>query len=61
MVTYSGLTEAEFDNLGARYNPFRNDNFEVRRYGGSATHQIDFSNSATVITNLYSANFNRDR
>lgn len=60
MVTYSGLTEAEFKNLGPRYNPFRNDDFGVRRYGGSATHQIDIGESTAVITNLYFANFNRD-
>ena len=60
MVTYSGLTQAEFNNLGARYNPFRNDDFEVRRYGGSATHEIDFNESTRLITNLYFANFNRD-
>ncbi|MBI4522930.1 MAG: TonB-dependent receptor [Deltaproteobacteria bacterium] len=60
MVTYSGLTQAEFKNLGARYNPFRNDDFEIRRYGGSATHQVDLGKATKLITNLYFANFNRD-
>lgn len=59
-MTYSGLTPAEFDNIGARYNPFRNDEFEIRRYGGSATHQFDLNADTRVITNLYVANFNRD-
>lgn len=60
MVTYSGLTLAEFNNLGARYNPFRNDEFEIRRYGGSATHQFNFNADTSLITNLYFSNFNRD-
>lgn len=58
-ITYSGLTQAEFNNLGARYNPFKNDKFEVDRTGLSATHEIDFG-KAQLVTNLYWMQFNRD-
>lgn len=59
-VTYSGLTDAEFANLGPRYNPFKNDDFQVRRYGASATHEIDISESAVILTNLYFSYFDRN-
>lgn len=58
-VTYSGLTQAEFTRLGARYNPFKNDKFDVERTGLSATHEIDFG-AAQLVTNLYYATFDRD-
>lgn len=59
-VTYSGLTQAEFQNLGARYNPFRNDNFEIKRIGLSATHRLEFNQSADLTTNVYYSKFERD-
>ncbi len=59
-LTYSGLTEAEYGNFGARYNPFKNDEFEGRRYGLSATHQVEFGPGATLTTNFYGAVFHRD-
>ncbi len=59
-VTYSGLTNAEFQNFGARYNPFRNDSFEIRRMGLSGTHQIALSGDTNLITNVYWSSFNRD-
>lgn len=59
-VGYSGLTEAEYRNFGARYNPFKNDNFEIRRYGASATHNLQLSGSTLLTTNLYFSNFSRD-
>ncbi|RIK77179.1 hypothetical protein DCC62_10000 [candidate division KSB1 bacterium] len=59
-VGYSGLTEAEYRNFGARYNPFKNDNFEIRRYGASATHNLQLSASTLLTTNLYFSNFSRD-
>lgn len=59
-ITYTGLTQAEFDNLGARYNPFRNDKFEVQRDGLSATHEYDFGGGALLLTNLYYSRFDRD-
>lgn len=60
MVTYSGLTEAEFANFGARYNPFKNDRFDITRYGASATHNLQLRESTILTTNLYFSNFNRD-
>lgn len=59
-LTYSGLTQAEFRNLGPRYNPFRNDTFNAERFGASATHDFDFGNGAVLTTNLYYAYFTRD-
>jgi Fe(3+) dicitrate transport protein len=59
-VTYSGLTEAEFNRLGARYNPFRNDKFDAKRTGLSATHEYDFGNGALLTTSVYYSYFDRD-
>ena len=59
-LTYSGLTEAEFANFGARYNPFKNDRFDLTRYGASATHNLQLGESTMLTTNLYFSNFNRD-
>lgn len=59
-VTYSGLTDAEYRNLGPRYNPFKNDRFQADRYGASATHEYDFGGGAVLTTNLYAALFSRD-
>lgn len=58
-VTYSGLTEAEFRNLGPRYNPFENDMFNIERNALSATHEYFFGD-ATLATNVYYARFTRD-
>jgi Fe(3+) dicitrate transport protein len=59
-VTYSGLTEAEFQNFGPFYNPFKNDRFDIKRYGVSATHNLELSESALLTTNFYVSQFNRD-
>lgn len=59
-VTYSGITQAEFKNFGARYNPFKNDEFEIERYGLSATHQIEVATATQLITNFYYSYFDRD-
>lgn len=58
--TYSGITQAEYNNFGARYNPFKNDQFEADRWGASATHEIEFNNGAVLTTNFYGAIFQRD-
>jgi Fe(3+) dicitrate transport protein len=58
-VTYSGLTDAEFRNFGARYNPFKNDFFYVDRYGGSATHEVGLGGGMILTTNLYGSIVNR--
>ncbi len=59
-VTYSGLTQAEFNNLGARYNPFKNDFMYADRYGASATHELVFNDNVVLTTNLYGSFFDRD-
>lgn len=60
MLTYSGLTQAEYDRLGARYNPFKNDRFEAERTGLSATHDFLISDQATLTTSVYYSKFDRD-
>jgi len=59
-ITYSGITQAEFNNFDARYNPFKNDEFEIERYGLSATHQIEVARATQLITNFYYSYFDRD-
>lgn len=58
-VTYSGLRLAEWLEA-PRQNPFRNDSFEGRRFGASATHSVTLAPSALLTTNAYGALFNRD-
>ncbi len=60
MLTYSGLTQAEYDRLGARYNPFKNDRFEAERTGLSATHDFLISDQSTLTTSVYYSKFDRD-
>lgn len=59
-ITYTGLTQAEFDQLGARYNPFKNDKFNTHRTGVSATHEWDFAPRSSLVTSVYYAKFDRD-
>ena len=59
-VTYSGLTQAEFERLGSHYNPFENDDFQTQRFGASATHNLIMGGSAFLTTNLYVSYFDRD-
>jgi Fe(3+) dicitrate transport protein len=59
-MTYSGITDAEYRNFGARYNPFRNDYFDAQRTGASATHDVTLAGGAKLTTNLYYATFSRD-
>lgn len=59
-LTYSGLTEAEYENLGEDYNPFKNDRFDADRTGLSATHEFDLGKDAALVTNVYWSEFNRD-
>lgn len=58
-VSYSGLTQAEYD--ADRFaNPFENDRFKTQRYTGSLTDQWRLSDSLTLTTTAYSLYFNRD-
>ena len=58
--TYSGLTQAEFDNLGSSYNPFKNDRFEAQRTGLSITHDFLINDQTNLITSVYYSKFDRD-
>ncbi len=58
--TYSGLTQAEFENLGASYNPFKNDRFEAQRTGLSITHDFLVTEQTTLITSVCYSKFDRD-
>lgn len=60
VITYTGLTQAEYENFGASYNPFKNDGFESERTGLSATHEVDLGGGLTLQTNLYYSEFDRD-
>ncbi|MBC7944521.1 MAG: TonB-dependent receptor, partial [Burkholderiales bacterium] len=59
-VGYTGITDAEFRNFGARYNPFDNDTFDADRAALSATHALVFNENAVLTTNLYGQYFSRD-
>ena len=59
-LTYSGLTQAEYVNLGPRYNPFKNDFFDANRTGLSATHEVRMNADTKVLTSVYGAYFDRD-
>ncbi len=59
-VSYSGLTQAEYENFGRDYNPFDNDSFKAKRIGLSATHEIQFTPDVLLLTNLYGSYFDRD-
>ncbi len=59
-LTYSGLTQAEFEKLGPRYNPFKNDFFDANRSGMSATHELRLNADTKFVTSVYGAYFDRD-
>lgn len=58
-VTYSGLTEAEWE-ADPYANPFRNDSMKLDRWGVSATHALSFSPVARLTTTVYAADVGRD-
>ncbi len=58
-VTYSGLTQAEYE-ANPRFNPFRNDSFDGDRFGASALYTNAINSRAVFTTTVYTANFNRD-
>lgn len=59
-LTYSGLTKREFELLGARYNPFKNDFFDINRTGLSMTHELRLNADAKVLTSVYGSYFDRN-
>lgn len=58
-VSYSGLTQAEYD-ANPRGNPFPNDAFNTQRYGVSLLHGWRISDTATLKTSFYISHFSRD-
>jgi Fe(3+) dicitrate transport protein len=58
-ITYSGLTQAEYD-ANPRQNPFRNDYFYGDRWGGSAIYTNAINSRAVLTTTFYAQNFKRD-
>lgn len=59
-VSYSGITDAEMQRFGIRYNPFKNDRMMSDRYGTSLTHELDFNEDIRLTTNVYWSHFHRD-
>ncbi len=59
-VSYSGITQKEYENFGGEYNPFNHDNFYTTRYGASATHDWQINANALLTTNFYYSYFDRD-
>ncbi len=59
-ITYTGITEQELKNFGVRYNPYDNDEFTASRYGLSATHESELSETVLLTTSLYGSYFSRD-
>lgn len=58
-VTYSGLTQAEFERA-PRGNPFVNDVFLIERVGGSALWSWDLADGVTLVTAAHGSWFDRD-
>ncbi len=58
-VTYSGLTQAEFDE-DPRQNPFKNDEMTAKRFGASVQHAWQITPATEMVTSLYGAYFTRD-
>jgi Fe(3+) dicitrate transport protein len=59
MVTYSGLTQAEYLE-NPRLNPFQNDRFYGDRTGFSISHAAVLTANASLTTNAYYNRFDRD-
>lgn len=59
-VGYTGITDAELASFGSQYNPFDNDNFNIKHHALSLTHQWRFTDSSELNTSFYYADFLRD-
>lgn len=59
LVSYSGLTEAEYA-ADPFANPFPNDRFETERFTASATHGWRVSDDMRLTTSIYNIWFDRD-
>jgi Fe(3+) dicitrate transport protein len=54
------MTDAEYRNLGARYNPDKNASFINDRWSTSATYEHSFNNDVTLETSFYWSAFERN-
>jgi len=59
-VGYSGLTEAEYQNFGRDYGFDQNADFDIDRYGASATHEWSPNADLALTTSAYGFYFERD-
>ena len=59
-VGYTGITDAEYANFGADYNPFGNDNFDIERTAFSVSHAWTPSETLKLLTSAYYSGFERD-
>jgi Fe(3+) dicitrate transport protein len=58
-VTYSGLRLSEFE-ANPRANPFRNDAFNLNRFGASASHAVSFTPNSVLSTTAYGYSVERN-
>lgn len=58
-VTYSGLTQAEFE-ADARQNPFKNDEMNAKRFAASVQHSWLLLPTTELLSSAYGAYFTRD-
>lgn len=58
-VGYTGITDAELANFGSQYNPFGNDNFNIKHHALSMTHEWRFGEGDELNTSVYYADFTR--
>lgn len=59
-VGYSGLTEAEYRNFGRDYGFDQNADFDIDRYGASATHEWSPREDLSLTTSAYGFYFERN-
>lgn len=59
-VSYTGLTQAEYQRYGREYGVDPNANFQIERWGGSLTHEWSPQEALSLNTTLYSFRFDRD-
>ncbi len=59
-VGYTGITDAEYANFGADYNPFEHDTFEIEHSAFSASHDWTPGERLTLHTSAYYSSFERD-
>jgi len=59
-VGYTGITDAEYANFGAEYNPFSRDNFDIEHTAFSVSHAWTPSERMQWLSSAYYSSFERD-